>query len=255
MSQFPPHQPPPPPMMYQSAGCLVLALLLLTGCLLPLIFVDLAQTALVNLHLSPTAAILVLMGMILGSVINIPISRFPTDREVVVPVFPSPTGTPVFPQYTRLRHEGVIAVNLGGCVIPVLLAVRLSRHIVEAGSVAIVATCLGVIVNSLLCYRVAKTIPGLGIAIPLFVPASVALVTAWIGLPLIAGLLGAAVPIDGSEFRAPAAFIVGISGPLIGADLMHWPDFKKAGIGFASIGGAGTWDGIVLSGLLAALLA
>ncbi|MCF8024780.1 MAG: DUF1614 domain-containing protein [Desulfobacteraceae bacterium] len=51
------------------------------------------------------------------------------------------------------------------------------------------------------------------------------------------------------------AFCAGVLGPLIGADLLHLKEIGKLNTGVASIGGAGTFDGIVLSGLLATLLA
>jgi len=40
-----------------------------------------------------------------------------------------------------------------------------------------------------------------------------------------------------------------------GADLLHMEEIEELGSGTASIGGAGTFDGIVLSGLVATLLA
>ncbi len=43
-------------------------------------------------------------------------------------------------------------------------------------------------------------------------------------------------------------------GPLIGADLLHLDDIAQLGAEMASIGGAGTFDGVVLSGLVATLL-
>jgi uncharacterized membrane protein len=56
--------------------------------------------------------------------------------------------------------------------------------------------------------------------------------------------------------EAPAvAFVAGVMGPLCGADLLHLRDLSKVATGMASIGGAGTFDGIVLSGILAAYLA
>ena len=113
---------------------MILSLMIFMGCMLPLIFVDLAETALRNLHLSPQAAILVLFGMIFGSLINFPIARFPLDREVNVPVFESLAGMQLMPKMQRLRQEAVIAVNLGGCVIPVLLAIWLSRFIIGGAS-------------------------------------------------------------------------------------------------------------------------
>jgi uncharacterized membrane protein len=51
------------------------------------------------------------------------------------------------------------------------------------------------------------------------------------------------------------AFVAGVLGPLVGADLMHLRDAAKLGSGVISMGGAGTFDGIVLSGVVAAYLA
>jgi uncharacterized membrane protein len=53
----------------------------------------------------------------------------------------------------------------------------------------------------------------------------------------------------------PVAFIAGVLGPLLGADLLHLREIPRISTGMASIGGAGTFDGIVLSGILAAYLA
>ena len=53
----------------------------------------------------------------------------------------------------------------------------------------------------------------------------------------------------------PVVFVAGVLGPLIGADLLHLRDIEKITTGIASIGGAGTFDGIVLSGIVAAYLA
>jgi len=46
-----------------------------------------------------------------------------------------------------------------------------------------------------------------------------------------------------------------VPGPPIGADLLHLRDISTLETGVASIGGAGTFDGIVLSGIVAAYLA
>ena len=54
---------------------------------------------------------------------------------------------------------------------------------------------------------------------------------------------------------APVAYIAGVAGPLIGADLLHLKKIEESAVGMASIGGAGTFDGIVLSGIVAAYLA
>jgi uncharacterized membrane protein len=49
-------------------------------------------------------------------------------------------------------------------------------------------------------------------------------------------------------------FCGGRHGAIIGADLLHLKDFIRTTMGVASIGGAGTFDGIILSGILAAYL-
>ncbi|MBW2109628.1 MAG: DUF1614 domain-containing protein, partial [Deltaproteobacteria bacterium] len=50
------------------------------------------------------------------------------------------------------------------------------------------------------------------------------------------------------------AYISGTLGTLIGADLLNLRKIYDLGAPVASIGGAGTFDGIFLNGLLAVLL-
>ena len=54
---------------------------------------------------------------------------------------------------------------------------------------------------------------------------------------------------------APLAYIAGSLGTLIGADLSNLGRVRGLGAPVASIGGAGTFDGIFLTGILAVLLA
>jgi uncharacterized membrane protein len=83
-------------------------------------------------------------------------------------------------------------------------------------------------------------VPGLGIAVPVFVPA---LATA-----IVAMLMS-------RQYAAPLAYIGGSLGTLIGADLTNLDRVRGLGVPVASIGGAGTFDGIFLTGILAVLLA
>ncbi|HBP90739.1 MAG TPA: hypothetical protein DD706_23965, partial [Nitrospiraceae bacterium] len=70
--------------------------------------------------------------------------------------------------------------------------------------------------------------------------------------PLVAALTALLLAPD----EAPSvAFIAGVLGPLLGADVLHMREIPNIATGMASIGGAGTFDGIVLSGILAAYLA
>ena len=59
-----------------------------------------------------------------------------------------------------------------------------------------------------------------------------------------------------SRKNAPTlSYIVGTLGTLIGADLTNLRKLQGLGAPVASIGGAGTFDGIFLTGILAVLLA
>ena len=94
-------------------------------------------------------------------------------------------------------------------------------------------------VVALVIHWMADPVPGLGIAVPVFMPA---LVTAVIALLL------------SRKDAPPLAYIAGGLGTLIGADLTNL-DVRGLGAPVASIGGAGTFDGIFLTGILAVLLA
>jgi uncharacterized membrane protein len=83
-------------------------------------------------------------------------------------------------------------------------------------------------------------VPGLGIAVPIFMPV---LVTAIVAV------------IPSRADSAPLAYIAGSLGTLIGADLTNLDKIRGLGAPVASIGGAGTFDGIFLTGMLAVLLA
>jgi uncharacterized membrane protein len=57
------------------------------------------------------------------------------------------------------------------------------------------------------------------------------------------------------ERAAPLAYAGGSLGTLIGADLLNLPRIEELGAPVASIGGAGTFDGIFLAGIIAVLIA
>jgi uncharacterized membrane protein len=93
---------------------------------------------------------------------------------------------------------------------------------------------------TLVCHALARTIPGLGVALPAFVPGLAAAAT---GLVLSRSL------------AAPIAYVSGSLGVLIGADLMNLDKLQTMGTSIASIGGAGTFDGVFLTGVIAVLIA
>jgi uncharacterized membrane protein len=99
--------------------------------------------------------------------------------------------------------------------------------------------------NVYICYRAARPVRGVGIAMPGLLAPLVSIGMTWLLLDNR----------DYESIRAPVAFVAGVLGPLIGADVLHLKDIMKVSAGVLSIGGAGTFDGIVLSGLFAALFA
>jgi uncharacterized membrane protein len=129
-----------------------------------------------------------------------------------------------------------VAVNVGGCVIPVSFSVYLLAQ-VELGAAE---TLMAVATVALVAYFSSRPLRGIGVVMPFLV--------APITAALIAGMLDYAQ-------RAPLAYVGGTLGVLLGADLFRLRDIRRLGAPVASIGGAGTFDGVFITGLLAVLLA
>ena len=225
-------------MMYP--GCLTLILVLFLLILLPIFFAQFMLAALAKLGLSAPVAFIILMAIILGSTVNIPIKRLPRDQDIDSDPLVMFGFDRFFPLPRVRRSYVTIAVNFGGCVIPSILAVYEGLLVAQHGPRALVALLIVTLANIAVCFRVARPLPKVGLAIPALIP------------PLIAASLSLLlIP----EFAPPVAFVAGVLGPLIGADLLRLKEVVKIAPAVVSIGGAGTFDGIVLSGLFAALLA
>jgi uncharacterized membrane protein len=202
--------------------------------LIVLVQVRVLRFAYMRLGVSSGAAMFLLFASLIGSAINIPIAQLAPEPlansgEVMfygMPyVVPEPTGA-----------EGVVlAVNVGGAVIPTLLSLHLlsRRRIWGEG---LIATAI----VAFICHSLARPVAGVGIALPTFAP------------PIAAALVAALV-----SWRelAPLAYVGGSLGVLIGADLTNLDKIQGLGAPVASIGGAGTFDGIFVTGLFAVLLA
>lgn len=147
-----------------------------------------------------------------------------------------------------LLSEQTVAVNVGGCIVPCLLSAWFLWQMQVSGVLgAWVILC--VLIPALACYLLARPMPGIGIGVPVLLPPAVAAMTAILLAPEIAG----------HESLAPrAAYMAGTLGTLIGADLAHLLNRRTLAVLDApllSIGGAGTFDGIFLAGIIAVLLA
>jgi uncharacterized membrane protein len=175
-----------------------------------------------------------LLLSLLGSYINIPVYQLPPETLYAGGQITFWGIRHVIPFVTHWPGT-VIAVNFGGAVIPAVLSIYLlvKNRLIYQGLLAIV-------IVTLIVHHVAHPVHGVGIAEPIFIP------------PLAA--TGAAILIS-RQFAPALAYISGSLGTLIGADLLNISNLQGLGAPVASIGGAGTFDGIFMSGILAVLLA
>lgn len=214
----------------------LLAFLFLLGLLLAVVQVGAVTIAFDRLGLSPGAAFLLLLSALLGSTINFPLFAIDSER----PSEPLPMAAPWrgllrFPM-TEFSGRTLIAVNVGGCVIPVVF----SLYLFMRSAIPLWQVLLAVAAMTTLARVASRPVPGLGI-----------------GMPVLVAPLGAAVTalVLNADQSAPLAYICGTLGVLIGADLLRLNDIRRLGTPFASIGGAGSFDGIFLTGIIAVLLA
>jgi uncharacterized membrane protein len=221
------------------SGGITLLLILLLIFLLPLMFMDVMFVALGKLGIDPALAPLIIFVMLLGSFINIPIVRKP----IIKPVLRYPPNIwwleRYWPNLQQLTTERIIAINVGGFVIPMLLVLYEITLIWGQQPGLLLPMAAAVLLNILLCYLLAQPVPQVGVTLPVFIPGIVAALSALLLAP---------------DMAAPVAFCAGVLGPVVGADLLNLKLVSKTQVGMASIGGAGTFDGIVISGLLAVLL-
>jgi uncharacterized membrane protein len=186
--------------------------------------------------LPPGLALLALVASLIGSYVNIPVARLRGGKPHEMVVI-SHYGVRYRPPLRIWDGSTVLAINVGGAVVPILIAAYLLVHQPEIVVQAVLGTAIvGLVVN-----RSARPIRGMGIATPIFVP------------PIVAALAG--LLLGGGGHAAPIAYISGVLGTLIGADLANIGKLGDLGAPVASIGGAGTFDGIFLTGIVAVLLA
>jgi uncharacterized membrane protein len=213
---------------------LMVAFFLTALIMLPLMILGLIGEAFLRLGISPSLIFWLLIITLVGSLVNIPIYTFET-RQMVGEQVVSYFGM----RYRIPRQErtqtSVLAVNVGGALIPLALSVYLISQIKFGVSLPLLLVVVTVVVN-----RLARPVRGMGIGVPGLVP------------PLVAAL--GAYLFCSPELRAPCAYIASTMGILIGADLLNLGRIYKLGAPVASIGGAGTFDAIFLSGIIAVLL-
>jgi uncharacterized membrane protein len=212
----------------------ILAFALLVFVVIALIEVGLLKYAYERMGVPPRYVLAVLLLSLFGSAVNIPVAQLPPEEMVsggVVNFF----GVSYIVPIVRESPGTIIAVNVGGALIPVILSIYLliKNRLFGRG-------VLAVAVVSIIVHSMAYPVRGVGVSVPIFIP------------PLVAAL--AAVILNWRQ-AAPLAYIAGCLGTLIGADLLNLGNIRGLGAPIASIGGAGTFDGVFLTGIIAVLLA
>lgn len=190
--------------------------------------------ALGKLGLSAHSAMLLLACTLMGSAINLPLFSMKAEE-------PSEESRQMFRGLLFGRPlpftgKTIVAVNVGGALIPVSFSV----YLIMTNQLPLVQVIPAIAIVTACCRIFSHPIPGLGIGIPVFIAPITAALTALLLAP---------------ENSAPMAYICGTLGVLIGADLLRLQDIRKLGTPVASIGGAGTFDGIFFTGIVAVLLA
>jgi uncharacterized membrane protein len=213
---------------------LMVAFFLVALIMLPFLMVGLIGEAFLRLGISPSLVFWLLILTLVGSLVNIPIYRL-ENRDLVGEQVVSYFGMRFRVPRPERAQATILAVNVGGALIPVALSVYLISQINFGLSLPVLLAVVTVVVN-----RLAWPVRGMGIAVPGLVPPLVAALGAYFFCP--------------AELRAPCAYIASTMGILIGADLLNLGQIRQLGAPVASIGGAGTFDAIFISGIIAVLL-
>jgi uncharacterized membrane protein len=193
--------------------------------------------AFVALGLPPEMAFTALFVSLIGSYVNIPITRVASGQPHQAEVVRS-FGIRYRVPTRYVTDSTIVAVNVGGAIVPVFISIYL---LMQMPSI-VVPSLIGVAIVTAIVHRFAIPVPGMGIATPMLIP------------PIVAAACGYFLG-SSEHHRDAVAFISGVLGTLIGADLLNLRKLRDLGAPVASIGGAGTFDGIFLTGIVAVLLA
>ncbi|MDP2735054.1 MAG: DUF1614 domain-containing protein [bacterium] len=204
----------------------IILLILAVPFLLAMGFFHLVRLGFENLGFPPELVLLTLGLMLVGSFINIPLGRMKAVEVMERSFFG------LFSKRKLMAHG--LSLNVGGGLIPLGIAGFLLFH------VPLQETLVATLLMTLICWKLARVIPGRGIAVPFLAP------------PLFAALFAFLLA---PQEPALVAFVSGTLGVLFGADLLRLPWVLRGEVGVMSIGGAGVFDAVFLVGISAALLA
>jgi len=211
--------------------------LILVIFLAPFLFLGIIGRTLNQFGLGWYSFLAFLFLSLIGSIINVPLWRTEAQRAAVSFRYVYHFGMPYPVPSVESRHsETIISINLGGAI----MTIALSAYLLLRNSPAVVPSTIAILIIAAILFFMSRPVKGLGIVTPMFIP------------PLITAVVAIMV---GGGYAPVVAYVGGTVGTLVGADLFHINSIKTLGAANMSIGGAGTFDGIFLTGLLAVLLA
>ena len=205
---------------------LIFSIILTLPFLVVFLTVNFFTLAITNLGFSTLIGFSIVLAILLGSFVNLPLSEKKKVHIEDVRFFG------VLKRKMKVRKG--LSVNLGGAIIPLFVA---SILIPNAPVIPLLVTTVAAILVS---YKSARVIPGVGVSMPPFFTILTIVFFSIILAP---------------ENPEIVAFISGVLGTLIGADLLHLKEVMKTAKSTMVIGGSGVFDGLVLTGILASLLA
>lgn len=223
--------------MFFSPLIFVMMLLFLIGLAVLFVVVQIGAIsyAFDKIGVPPAYMLSLLMLSWFGSWVNIPIAHLRSEDDTYEGQIITFFGQRYVIPRRRQRRETVLAINLGGALVPSLLSLYL---LTQAQS--LLWTLIATAIVAAVIHRLARPVEGLGIAVPLLIP------------PLCAALAALIL----TPGQAPlTAYVAGTMGTLIGADLLNLHRLTGLRAPVASIGGAGTFDGVFITGIIAVLLA
>ena len=212
----------------------LIALVFIFIFLVVLLQLGMFSIVLTKLGLSPHSAMLLLSTTILGSLINLPLFSMQTTGEDLPNDFKIPRL--LFSQIQQFKGKTIVALNVGGALVPIFF----SLYLITTHALNALQLIPAIMIVAAISYSFSRPVKGLGIGMPIFIAPLTAAITALLIAP---------------TQSAPLAYVCGTLGVLIGADLLRLKDIKHMGVPVAAIGGAGTFDGIFFTGIIAALLA
>ncbi|MEM2127275.1 MAG: DUF1614 domain-containing protein [Candidatus Bathyarchaeia archaeon] len=218
-----------------------------TLILLPL-FISMEVVLSKALGLPLTLTFTLFLLSLLGSHINIPIKEIVSIEPLVALRRVSFFGVSwVIPEFARRRRRTILSINLGGAVIPLITSTYLLLITIPSREpdppITYIKILIALLMVTTVTNRVAKPIKGLGIAVPTFIPP---LTTALTSLILYS--------ISAKSNPFIIAYVSGTVGTLLGADLLNLDKIPKLGAPIVSVGGAGIFDGIYLTGIISTIL-